>query len=245
MTSKAPDVPLDKVEWRIQGSPANGSVSVVAYLDAPTVADLLDDWVGPFGWKDAYEPVGNGDKALWCLLSIKHEDEWVTKVDLGVPSNMEAAKGLVSDAFKRVAMRKWGVGRNVFDLPVLRIKKFRQYQKGGKDMAALTGESAVEIKERLKALGFEDAAKQTRVAADEPEAQEDPQHGAQTPHPVQTIRERVKAANLTDAFIVFLADRFNASRLDELDDEQLAKVLTATGSKEGLATIAEYGEAAA
>ena len=77
------------------------------------------------------------------------------------------------------------------------------------------------------------------------EADPVPQHGAKQVHPVQTIRERVKAANLTDAFIVFLADRFNASRLDELDDEALAKVLAATGSKEGLATIAEYGEAAA
>lgn len=173
MGDKAPDVPLDQVEWRVQGTPANGSVSVVAYLDAPTVADLLDDWVGPARWADRYEPMGNGEKALWCHLSVKFEDEWVTKVDLGVPSNMEAAKGLVSDAFKRVAMRKWGVGRNVFTLPVLRIRKFRQYQRNGKDQAALTGESAVEIQQRLTALGFEDAAKQTRVAAADDETSGD------------------------------------------------------------------------
>ena len=166
MSDKAPDVPLDQVEWRVQGTPANGSVSVVAYLDAPTVADLLDGWVGPFRWRDHYEPVGK-EGALWCHLSVKSEDgEWITKEDLGTASSMEADKGLVSDAFKRVAMRKWGVGRNVFALPVLRIRKFRQYQKNGKDQAALTGESAVEIQQRLTALGFEDAAKQTRVAAD-------------------------------------------------------------------------------
>ena len=169
MTDKAPDVPLEQVEWRVQGTPANGSVSVVAYLDGPTVGDLLDEWVGPFRWRDHYEPVGK-EGALWCHLSVKSEDgEWITKEDLGTASAMEADKGLVSDAFKRVAMRKWGVGRNVFDLPVLRISKFRQYERNGKQQAALTGESAVEIQQRLTALGFEDAAKQTRVAAvDEP-----------------------------------------------------------------------------
>lgn len=165
MTGLAPDVPLDKVEWRVQGTPAGGSVAVVAYLDAPTVARLLDEWVGPFGWSDRYEPVGK-EGTLWCHLSVKDDDgQWVTKQDLGTASSMEADKGLVSDAFKRVAMRKWGVGRNVFDLPVLRINKFRVYQRGGKDQAALTGESEIEIRQRLAALGFEDAAQRTQVAA--------------------------------------------------------------------------------
>ena len=160
----APDVPLDKVEWRVDGNiDSGGGCRVVCYIDAPTVAGLLDAWVGPDRWWDRYEPAPNG--ALWCHLTVAFDDREVTKVDLGTPSNMEADKGLVSDAFKRVAMRKWRVGANVFDLPTLRITKFRQVTgRNGKTQAYLTGESHQEIAQQLRRLGFDDAAKHAEQA---------------------------------------------------------------------------------
>lgn len=164
MSDFAPDAPLSEVEWRVQGKiDRAGGVQVVAYLDAPTVSRLLDEWVGPSRWRDHYEPTGKPG-TMWCHLSIKFDDEWITKEDIGTASDMEADKGLVSDAFKRVAMRKWGVGRNVFALPVLRITRFRQVERQGKDpMAYLTDESHAEIARLLKARGFDEAAEQTRV----------------------------------------------------------------------------------
>ena len=66
---------------------------------------------------------------------------------------------------------------------------------------------------------------------------------SKTPDARSTIRERIKAAGLVDAFVAFLAETYDTNRLDDLDDGQVAKVLAATSSEEGLATIAEFAEA--
>lgn len=113
---QAPDAPIAEVEWRVDGKPNGNRCRYVPYLSATTVARLLDEWVGPANWKDDYEPSHLG-KALWGIVSVKFDGEWITKRDVGVPSNFEAEKGTVSDAFKRVACIKWGVGRNVYSLP--------------------------------------------------------------------------------------------------------------------------------
>lgn len=120
----APDAPLDLVEWRVDSKPFERDGShrcrYVPYLDAARVATLLDQWVGPDRWRDIYEPAEvAGQTVLWCHLEIRFGEVWVRKSDLGTPSNMEAQKGLVSDAFKRAAILKWGVGRNVYMLPTL------------------------------------------------------------------------------------------------------------------------------
>lgn len=168
---RAPDVPLDEIEWRIDGDiDAGGGVRVVCYLDVPTVSRLLDEWVGPWRWSDRYEPSGK-EGSMWCHLSVADDDGvWVTKSDLGTASNVEADKGLVSDALKRVAMRKWGVGRNVFDLPVLRLPqgKFRTYQSKGGQKPALTDESLTWIAGELRRLGHDDAAKAAESTAPPP-----------------------------------------------------------------------------
>jgi hypothetical protein len=168
--TKAPPAPLDAVEWRIQGSiDKGGGANVCAYLDAPTVAELLDDWVGPENWRDLYTPIGpeTAPTAMWCHLSVRvpgSNDDWVTKSDLGVPSNMEAAKGLVSDAFKRVAMRKWGVGRNVCALPVLRVTRLETWEKNGKTQGRLTAASHAQIEQLLRAKGLAELADHVRIS---------------------------------------------------------------------------------
>lgn len=122
----APPVPLNEVEWRVDGPASDGrnggkQCRFVPYVNAPIVSRLLDEWVGEFRWQDRYEPTTlDGKPALFCFLSIRTDDgEWVTKEDVGVPSNFEGQKGMVSDAFKRAACLKWGVARNVYDLPTL------------------------------------------------------------------------------------------------------------------------------
>ena len=111
-----PDAQWDDIEWRIDTAPferdGKWSAKWVPYLKAPSVARLLDEWVGPDAWWDEYHGAGRG---LECHLTILG----ITKIDVGVaPSGDDtmAVKGIYSDAFKRVASIKWGVGRNVYRL---------------------------------------------------------------------------------------------------------------------------------
>lgn len=153
---KAPDVPLEDIEWRIDGKPYNNRCRFVPYVSASTVSDLLDKWVTPGNWKDQYEPVTYaGKEALWCALSIRVGDEWVTKCDIGVPSNFEAQKGAVSDAFKRAACLKWGVARNVYSMPndIWAPCDVRTYNN--KEQAHPNDKSLPAIHAELKRRGYE------------------------------------------------------------------------------------------
>lgn len=128
MTDMAPPVALSEVEWRIDSAPFpkdQGHVArYVPYLNAAIVAQLFDQWVGAYGWQDDYQPgTLNGREVLWCHITVFTDTGTVTKKDVGVPPPGDEAdladKGLVSDAFKRCATLKWGVGRNVYRLPTL------------------------------------------------------------------------------------------------------------------------------
>lgn len=158
----APSVPLDQIEWRVDGPPASarsgsGHVSrFVPYIDAAIVARLLDEWVGPGRWSDEYHP-GElaGKPVLWCHLSIEvSPGEWVTKRDVGKPSNFEAEKGTVSDAFKRAACLKWGVGRNVYDVPGDLWAPCRTYTSNGKTHAAPNAETIPALIKQLTERGY-------------------------------------------------------------------------------------------
>jgi len=157
----APNAPLEKIEWRADGPPSTNrdppTARFVPYVGAATVAALLDLWVGPDGWADVYEAAKvDGKEAMWCRLSLRGADgSWVTKTDIGVPSNVEAQKGAVSDAFKRAACLKWGVARNVYDLPTL-WAPCRVFQKAGKPQAAPTDRTLPHLLGELKRLGFGD-----------------------------------------------------------------------------------------
>ena len=173
----APDAPLKDVEWRVDGRPSGAKARFVPYLNAPTVARLLDLWVGPENWRDEYEPAPG--KGLWCHLSVRVKDvintatgssvsDWVTKTDIGVPSNFEGEKGQVSDAFKRAACLKWGVGRNVYDLPTL----WAPCRVDPKGNAWPNDETLPHIQKQLKALGFEAAGGTVAAYHDEPDENE-------------------------------------------------------------------------
>ena len=148
--TRAPDAPLAEVEWRVDGRPNGNRCRYVPYLSATTVARLLDEWVGPARWKDDYEQSHLG-KGLWGIVSIQFGDEWVTKKDVGVPSQFEAEKGTVSDAFKRVACIKWGVGRNVYSLPNV----WAPCRVDDKGRAWPTDATLPAIRNELKKLGYE------------------------------------------------------------------------------------------
>ena len=107
-----------EIECRIGtvGKTGNG-LSLLLYKTSRTDSDILDETVGPDNWQcEFYECKGT----LFCKVGIysQNDVQWVWKSDAGSPSNMEAAKGEASDAFKR-ACSKWGLGRELYTAPFI------------------------------------------------------------------------------------------------------------------------------
>jgi hypothetical protein len=90
----------------------------LAYVDARVVQDRLDEVLGVTGWQDEYEFLPDG--SVVCRLRIRLGGEWITKVDVGGPSEQpdegDRRKAAVSDALKRAAV-KFGIGRYLYRLP--------------------------------------------------------------------------------------------------------------------------------
>jgi hypothetical protein len=105
--------PPDRVSWRV--GPTNKDKTkgmALAYIDARDVMARLDEVCGPGGWQNDY-PHADAVKTV-CRIGIKVGDEWIWKADGAGDTDMEAAKGSLSDAFKRAAVR-WGIGRYLYD----------------------------------------------------------------------------------------------------------------------------------
>ncbi len=106
-----------EVEVKIQAVNRDRTrAQVVAYVDARTVLDRLDEVVGPTGWSDSYEVLTNGTDGegrrlveVKCTLTVLG----VSKEDVGEGDSLKAA---FSDALKRAAV-KFGVGRYLYRLP--------------------------------------------------------------------------------------------------------------------------------
>ena len=118
--------PPDRVSWRVGSSNKKKRQKetgdnyakatkgmALAFINSRDVQERLDDVCGPGNWQDRYE--FHGPRTI-CYLSIRVGDEWVTKADGAGDSDVEAAKGSISDALKRAAV-KWGVGRYLYALP--------------------------------------------------------------------------------------------------------------------------------
>jgi hypothetical protein len=95
-----------------------GKATMVAYIDARDVQDLLDDVVGPENWATDYRVINEN---MFCGIGVSTEKGWVWKWDCGVESNVEQEKGEASDAFKRAAVQ-WGIGRFLYRLGIVELK---------------------------------------------------------------------------------------------------------------------------
>lgn len=106
-------------KWRVQSFSKNKPLAqCVAYIDARQVADLLDEVVSPENWQVDYKEVGG---LLLAGIGIKNEGEWIWKWDTGSESNIEKAKGHISDAFKRAGVQ-WGIGRFLYSKDIKFVK---------------------------------------------------------------------------------------------------------------------------
>jgi len=107
------EFPRDAISWRAQSLTKDGDKAMaLAYIDARDVMDRLDEIIGACDWQDRYE--FHGARTV-CYLSIRVNDEWITKADGAGDSDVEAEKGAISDALKRAAV-KWGIGRYLYSL---------------------------------------------------------------------------------------------------------------------------------
>ena len=112
--------PAEDIEWRVGATNKDKTKGVaLAYITARAVMNRLDEVLGPENWTDNYLPIpgtNHDTKGYICSISIRLDNNWVSKQDGADESNMESIKGGLSDAFKRAAV-KWGVGRYLYDLP--------------------------------------------------------------------------------------------------------------------------------
>lgn len=109
---------IKDIDFRVQSVNKGGYATILAYKDARVDMNRLDDVCGAENWKR--EHFDNNTK---CRVSIWNDKikEWISKEDIGTPSNTEAQKGLASDSFKRACFN-WGIGRELYDYPITSIK---------------------------------------------------------------------------------------------------------------------------
>ncbi|MFO0797471.1 MAG: Rad52/Rad22 family DNA repair protein [Gemmataceae bacterium] len=96
----------------------NNKALAIAYVDVRLIEDRLDDVLGVENWQDDYDILPDG--SVTCRLRIHLGGEWVTKMDVGSPSEQpdggDRLKAAFSDALKRAAV-KFGIGRYLYRLP--------------------------------------------------------------------------------------------------------------------------------
>ncbi len=110
--------PFDLAEIQFKPKVVSGNRALaIAYVDARAVQDRLDEVLGVDGWQDDYECLPDG--SVVCRLRLRIGSEWITKVDVGSPSEQpdggDRLKAAFSDALKRVAV-KFGIGRYLYRL---------------------------------------------------------------------------------------------------------------------------------
>lgn len=96
----------------------NNRALAMAYIDARLIQDRLDQVLGVENWQDNYDLLPDG--SVICRLKLKLGNRWITKTDVGSPSEQpdsgDRLKAAFSDALKRAAV-KFGIGRYLYRLP--------------------------------------------------------------------------------------------------------------------------------
>ena len=121
-----------QIDFRVQSVNKGGYATLLAYKDARCDMQRLDDVCGPLNWRRQHSRDNhNCTVFVWREGSTNLNGEWVGKEDTGTESNAEAQKGLASDSFKRACFN-WGIGRELYDYPVIGIKLKDNEHKDGK-----------------------------------------------------------------------------------------------------------------
>src|SRR5262245_7306646 len=107
----------EEVKFKPQAVRGNRALAL-AYVDVRAIMDRLDSVVGVENWQDHYEVLL--DNSVVCRLRVRFGDRWISKSDVGSPSEQpdggDRLKAAFSDALKRAAV-KFGIGRYLYRLP--------------------------------------------------------------------------------------------------------------------------------
>src|SRR5262245_6317185 len=98
--------PFDAGAIRFKPGVVSGNRALaLAYVDARVIQDRLDEVLGVMGWQDDYEWLDDG--SVLCRLRVRIGDEWITKCDVGGPSEQpdegDRRKAAFSDGAPRNA----------------------------------------------------------------------------------------------------------------------------------------------
>jgi hypothetical protein len=111
--------------------------SILAYKDARTDMQVLDEACGQLYWQNKYKRDSKG--ILQCGIGIYFEEavQWIWKWSNGTESDYESEKGEYSDAFKRAGFM-WGIGRQLYDFPAIwiQLSEGDYYEQDGKVKAS-------------------------------------------------------------------------------------------------------------
>lgn len=114
MVSLAEPFDASEVKFR-PGATSGNRALAIPYITARAVMDRLDRAIGINNWQDSFDFLPDG--SVLCRLSIRINGEWITKQDVGAPSEQpdegDRRKSAVSDALKRAAV-KLGIGRYLY-----------------------------------------------------------------------------------------------------------------------------------
>lgn len=167
---------LSEIKFKPQVVKGNRAMAL-AYIDARMIEDRLDDVLGVSGWQDEYETLADG--SVVCRLRLKIDSEWVTKMDVGSPSEQpdggDRMKAAFSDALKRAAV-KFGIGRYLYRLPVV----WAEYDPMKKQFAQTP---------QLPAFALPKPKGKAKV---EPKAKDEPAAKSNLPADGQELHQRLK-----------------------------------------------------
>lgn len=114
MAALAAPFEAGEVKFKPQTVKGNRALAI-GYIDSRAVQDRLDEVLGPENWQDDYTVLPDG--SVVCKLSVRVGGDWVSKMDVGSPSEQpdhgDRLKAAFSDALKRAAV-KFGVGRYLY-----------------------------------------------------------------------------------------------------------------------------------
>jgi hypothetical protein len=189
--------PFDPSEVKHKPGAVSGNRALaLAYVDARAIQDRLDEVLGVDGWQDDYECLADG--SVVCRLRCRIGGEWLTKVDVGSPSEQpdggDRLKAAFSDALKRAAV-KFGVGRYLYRLPAAWVDYDPQHRR-------LKGKPAL-------------PAPATAAAAPVPSGLK----------PLEEIRQLLQARGKAEDAAAKWASAEGTTKLEELSEAEVTKLL--------------------
>lgn len=93
--------------------------TLLLYKDSRVDMRILDEVFGLYGWQCEFTRLGS---ELYCSIKVRDPEtgEWITKTNVGTPSNAEKEKGEASDALKRAGFMV-GIGRELYTAPFIYV----------------------------------------------------------------------------------------------------------------------------